>query len=27
MDWDDGDTHWSPANEVEVSISIKSEES
>jgi len=21
MDWDDGDTHWSPANEVEVSIS------
>ena len=27
MDWDDGDTHWSPANEVEVSIGIKSEES
>ena len=27
MDWDDGDIHWSPANEVEVSISIKSEES
>tara|TARA_R110002074_G_scaffold181668_4_gene346369 strand:+ start:550 stop:756 length:207 start_codon:yes stop_codon:yes gene_type:complete len=29
LDWledMDGDTHWSPANEVEVSISIKSEE-
>ena len=27
MDWDEGDNDWSPANEVEVSISIKSEES
>ena len=22
MDWDEGDTHWSPANEVEVSVKL-----